>query len=194
MEQPAFDPDAVTYPIQLTQTIHRTIYPLLNPSNPALAAAGKTVLITGVSGGVGKVIAEAWAIAGAAAIFITGRKVEVLEAVATTLRSIPAAANTKIVVDAADLRSKKEVRDLWAKAGDEIGRVDVLINDAGVFHWGGIGSMEPSEWWEDYVRPYHHSSHTVWKIEANARCGFATRSECQRNLPHDPPFPDSETI
>lgn len=48
------DLDAVTWPYQLTQVVHRDMYPTLEPSSPDLSARGKTVLITGVSGGVGK--------------------------------------------------------------------------------------------------------------------------------------------
>lgn len=129
--------------------MHRDLYPLLEPSNPALGAGGKTVLITGVSGGVGKAIAEAWAIAGAAAIVITGRKVDVLNAVAASLREIPGAA--KIVAHPADLRSESEVQQLWETARAQVGRIDVLINDASRMGWGAMGSVEPSEWWLDYV-------------------------------------------
>ena len=165
MEETDFD--AMTWPVQLTRAVHRDLYPLLEPSNPALAASEKTVLITGVSGGVGKAIAEAWAIAGAAAIVITGRKVEVVDAVAATLRSIPAAANTKIVTYPADLRSENDVRDLWAKARAEAGCVNVLINDAGRMNWAAIGSIEPSEWWLDYVRSSYYSRHDALKVDAN---------------------------
>ncbi|KAF3766663.1 NAD(P)-binding protein [Cryphonectria parasitica EP155] len=144
------DLDAVTWPAQLTKGLHRDMYPLLEPSNPELSATGKTVLITGVSGGVGKAIAEAWATAGAAAIVITGRKTDVLEQVAAKLREIPAAEKTKIVAHAADLRSENEVQELWTKARAEVGVIDVLINDAGRMNWGAIGSIEPSEWWLDH--------------------------------------------
>lgn len=152
----------MTWPVQLTQSMHRDLYPLLEPSNPDLAAGSKTVLITGVSGGVGKAIAEAWAIAGARAIIITGRKVEVLNKVAEKLRDIPAAAQTKIVAHAADLRCESEVKDLWAKARAEVGQVDVLINDAGHMNWGAMGTIEPSEWWLDFVRDHPKSSHSYY--------------------------------
>jgi hypothetical protein len=49
------DPNAFTLPFQLTKTIRRDVYPLLEPTQPELSAKGKTVLITGVSGGIGKV-------------------------------------------------------------------------------------------------------------------------------------------
>lgn len=145
------DLDAVTWPVQLTSTMHRDLYPRLEPSNPALSASGKTVLVTGVSGGVGKAIAEAWAIAGASAIVITGRKLDVLQDVAAKLRQISAASQTKILVQTADLRSESEVAELWAKVDTEIGKIDVLVNDAGHMSWGNIGTIETSEWWLDFV-------------------------------------------
>jgi hypothetical protein len=49
------DPDAFTFPFQLTKRIRRDVYPLIEPTQPELSAKGKTVLITGVSGGIGKV-------------------------------------------------------------------------------------------------------------------------------------------
>lgn len=100
---------------------------------------------------MGEAIAQAWATAGAAAIVITGRKVDVLEEVAARLREISAAARTKVVVHAVDLRSESEVGELWARAQAEVGKVDVLVNDAGHMSWGPIGTIEPSEWWLDYV-------------------------------------------
>lgn len=49
------DLDAVTWPYQLTNVVHREMYPLLEPSQPQLSAKGKTIIITGATGGVGKV-------------------------------------------------------------------------------------------------------------------------------------------
>ena len=49
------DPNCFTYPFQLTPSIHRDVYPYLDPTRAELSAQGKTVLITGVAGGVGKV-------------------------------------------------------------------------------------------------------------------------------------------
>ena len=51
----SIDPDAASYPFQLTKSMHRSIYPALDPSRPELSVEGKNVIITGVSGGIGKV-------------------------------------------------------------------------------------------------------------------------------------------
>lgn len=54
------DPNAFTLPYQLTKQIRRDVYPLLEPTQPELSAKGKTVLITGVSGGIGKASMISW--------------------------------------------------------------------------------------------------------------------------------------
>ncbi|KAI1452829.1 NAD(P)-binding protein [Annulohypoxylon moriforme] len=144
------DLDAVTWPYQLTKDMHRELYPTLDPANPDLAAGGKTVLITGVSGGVGKAIAEAWSIAGASAIVLTGRKVDVLNDVAAKIKGAAKMPNVKIIVQPADLTSEASVKELWDRAAKDVGKIDVVISDAGAMNWFKIGEREPSEWWNDY--------------------------------------------
>lgn len=51
------DPHAFTAPFQFTKTMRRELYPEIDPTNPELTAAGKTVLITGATGGIGGVSA-----------------------------------------------------------------------------------------------------------------------------------------
>ncbi|KAI0885901.1 NAD(P)-binding protein [Annulohypoxylon maeteangense] len=144
------DRDALTWPYQLTNSVHRELYPVLNPSNPELSADGKTVLITGVSGGVGKAIAEAWSIAGASAIILTGRKVDVLNEVASKVKEIAKIPTIKIIVQPADLTSEASVKQLWERAAKDVGKIDVVISDAGTMNWFRIEEREPSEWWNDF--------------------------------------------
>ena len=49
------DPNGFTAPFQLTKTLHRDLYPTIDPSSPDLKAINKTVLINGASGGLGGV-------------------------------------------------------------------------------------------------------------------------------------------
>ncbi|KAI1370081.1 NAD(P)-binding protein [Hypoxylon crocopeplum] len=143
------DPDAFTLPFQLTKQYHRDVYPLLEPTQPELSAKGKTVLITGVSGGIGKAIAEAWATAGASGVVITGRKVDVLEGVATRLRSL-APPGTKVLAQEADITNEASVAALFAAAKEAVGKVDVLINSAGSLEGGPIGGVDPTKFFNDF--------------------------------------------
>ncbi|KAK8044170.1 hypothetical protein PG993_004194 [Apiospora rasikravindrae] len=136
------DPDAFTLPYQLTKQVRRDVYPLLEPTQPGLSAKGKTVLITGV-------IAESWATAGASGIVITGRKVDVLENVATGLQSL-APPGTKILAQAADITDEASVASLFAAAKEAIGKVDVLINSAGSLDLGPVGAADPAKFFRDF--------------------------------------------
>ncbi|KAF3052457.1 hypothetical protein E8E11_009730 [Didymella keratinophila] len=67
------DPHALTAPFQSTKSMRREIYPAIDPKNPELSAANKTILITGATGGIGGEVARAWANAGAKGIALVGR-------------------------------------------------------------------------------------------------------------------------
>lgn len=54
MADAPFDPDTYTKAFSLTTPYHRTTYPSLTPTNPALSFSGKVVLITGASRNVGR--------------------------------------------------------------------------------------------------------------------------------------------
>jgi NAD(P)-dependent dehydrogenase (short-subunit alcohol dehydrogenase family) len=144
------------------------MYPFLEPSNPALSAAGKNVLITGVSGGIGKAIAQAWAIAGARAIVITGRKADVLLVVKEQLEEIKGS-ETIVVVVAADITKEEDVERLWEQANKQVGRIDVLVNNAGSLTPARIGAIEPSKWWQDFVNLLF--SHAVLaNLDSGSQC------------------------
>ena len=45
-------------PFQLTKSIHKDLYPALDPNNPDLSASGKVVMITCAEGRIGSVSAS----------------------------------------------------------------------------------------------------------------------------------------
>ena len=49
------DTEAYTWPFQLTDRLHRSLYPLVDPARPENSAEGKNVIITGASQGIGVV-------------------------------------------------------------------------------------------------------------------------------------------
>ena len=92
--------------------------------------AGKIVLITGGTGGIGKATAIGLAALGAR-VAITGRDRERAEAAAAEIRD--ATGNPLVDAFAADLSSQAEVRRLAAQVLDAYPRLDVLINNVGGF-------------------------------------------------------------
>jgi retinol dehydrogenase-14 len=90
--------------------------------------AGKVVLITGGTGGIGKATAIGLAAMGAR-VAITGRDLVRVEGAAVEIRA--ATGNPAVDAFAADLSSQAEVRRLAAAVLDAYPRLDVLVNNVG---------------------------------------------------------------
>jgi NAD(P)-dependent dehydrogenase (short-subunit alcohol dehydrogenase family) len=91
--------------------------------------SGRTVLVTGATGGIGKATALGLAVRGAH-LAITGRHPGRTEAAA---REIRAASGAAVDVFVADLSSQAEVRRLAVQVLQRLPRLDVLINNVGGF-------------------------------------------------------------
>src|SRR5437588_2131837 len=92
--------------------------------------AGKIVLITGGTGGIGKATAIGLATLGAR-VGVTGRDLARAEHAAAVIRA--ASGNPAVDVFAADMTSQAEVRRLAADVLDAYPRLDVLVNNVGGF-------------------------------------------------------------
>jgi NAD(P)-dependent dehydrogenase (short-subunit alcohol dehydrogenase family) len=89
--------------------------------------AGRTVLVTGGTGGIGRATALGLATMGAH-LAITGRDQERTEGAA---REIRAAGGGQVDVFVADLSSQSEVRRLAEEVPQSLSRIDVLVNNVG---------------------------------------------------------------
>ncbi len=94
--------------------------------------SGKTVLITGGTGGIGRATAEALAARGAQIAIVGRYETRTRDAAAEIARST---GNPGVRAFAADLSSQAEVRRLAAWVLDAFPRLDVLVNNVGGF-WG----------------------------------------------------------
>ncbi len=105
--------------------------------------AGKGAVVTGASSGLGVALAHGLAAAGAR-VAIAARRKDKLEAVAAAI----ADEGGEAVPIAADVTNPTDVERLVAESVGALGRVDVLVNNAGTTH------IEPaeSETAEDFVR------------------------------------------
>ena len=95
-----------------------------------LPMAGKVVMITGGTGGIGKATAIGLAGLGAQ-VGITGRDLARANQAAAVIRS--ASGNPAVAAFAADMTSQAEVRRLAVAVLDAYPRLDVLINNVGGF-------------------------------------------------------------
>ena len=89
--------------------------------------AGKIAWVTGAGSGIGEAVAERFAAEGAAVV-ITGRRRERLEEVAGRIRAAGGTAH----VQPADLMKSAEVQRVADWAGAELGRLDLLVSNAGL--------------------------------------------------------------
>ncbi len=104
---------------------------------------GKTVLITGASMGLGEGFAHGFADAGADLV-LTARSADLLEAVAAACR----AKGSTVTVVPGDVSVEADVARVVARGIEEHGRIDVLINNAGVSDMRGVApeSFDMDTW------------------------------------------------
>ena len=93
----------------------------------SLALAGKVVVVTGGGTGLGREMALALAVAGAD-LAVVGRRPEPLEAVARDAVNL----GRRALAVPADVTDPDRVRSLFREVLGELGRVDVLVNNAGM--------------------------------------------------------------
>ena len=118
-------------------------------TNPDLT--GKTALITGGSRGIGRQLALAMARHGAT-IVITARSLDSSPGQGGTLRGtaeeIEAGGGTVIAIPAA-ITDPAEAASLVEQAVERTGRLDVVVNNAGVYPEALIAEMSVEEWHEN---------------------------------------------
>ncbi len=103
--------------------------------------SGKTAIVTGASSGIGRAIAEALGGAGAH-VFLAGRTLAAME----ESRAKIEAAGGKATVAVVDIRNVDETRDLVQRAARETGRLDIMVNNAGLSYPTPIVDGDPEEW------------------------------------------------
>ncbi|KAH6880662.1 hypothetical protein B0T10DRAFT_446296 [Thelonectria olida] len=135
--------------MQFTKNVSRDQYPSIDPKDPDLSMAGKVVIITGASKGIGaRGFVPAFAKAGAKALILVARDIQRLKEVATKVKEINPSVET--LTFSLDISDNKAVKGLYEKIKTDYGHADILINNAGLMKaQGNIKDLDPEVWIED---------------------------------------------
>ncbi|MFJ5487718.1 SDR family oxidoreductase [Hansschlegelia beijingensis] len=106
-----------------------------------MAATGKVIAITGASSGIGEAAAKALAAAGAKVV-IGARRTDRLQRLASEIEE----AGGTVRHRALDVTDRDDVAAFARFAQSEFGRLDVMINNAGVMPLSPLAALKVDEW------------------------------------------------
>lgn len=129
----------------MVQTVHSDTYPAIQ--NMKNTHVGKAVFITGASKGLGQEMAMSFAKSGASKIAIGARSC--LDTTVNRIRDAAISSNgqsLKILALQLDVSDVQSVTSAASRVAEEFGRLDILINNAGIVTRGLITESDPREW------------------------------------------------
>ncbi len=103
--------------------------------------SGKVVLLTGVGRGIGREIFRTFVDEGATVVAL-----DVNEPDLASAAEVLAEAGAPGRVHVADVRDLSRIEEVVQQTVDEFGRIDVLINNAGVDRGGPVETYDPANW------------------------------------------------
>ena len=102
---------------------------------------GETAIVTGAGRGLGRAISLVLARAGAT-VAVASRSADEVERTTTEIEG----AGGKALAIATDVTSRTAVEALVKRTRETTGRLDIVVNNAGVFVWKALANLEESEW------------------------------------------------
>jgi NAD(P)-dependent dehydrogenase (short-subunit alcohol dehydrogenase family) len=106
----------------------------------ALNLQGKAAVVTGAGRGIGRAISLALGRAGASVV-VVARTMEQIESVANEITS----ARGKAIAIRADMAEEGDIRSLFDQVNERFGRLDVLVNNAGVGLFGPVAEFSAAD-------------------------------------------------
>lgn len=122
--------------------------------------ADQVALVTGGGRGLGQAFAEGLARAGATIAIVARSEVQV-QVAAQAIEQ----AGGRALAYAADVTDRRAIEQVVAEVERQLGRIDLLVNNAGIFRaLGPIAEVDPDEWWREIeinVRGTYLCAHAV---------------------------------
>ncbi|KAJ5153499.1 uncharacterized protein N7482_009977 [Penicillium canariense] len=143
----ALDVDDELKAFSFTSKAHRDVYPAIDPCLAGHSQAGKVIIITGASRGIGKLgFAASFARANAAAIVLIGRSAGDLAETEKLVNSINP--ETKVLLISLDVTNAAGVTKAFEDIVARFGVPHVLINNAGYINpLDPIADVDVDLWW-----------------------------------------------
>jgi 3-oxoacyl-[acyl-carrier protein] reductase len=109
---------------------------------------GRVAVITGASTGLGLAMAKEFAASGAS-VALLARKADVLASAKAEVGKAAGKANTKIEAYSCDVSKAAPIAETWKKVEADFGKVDIVVNNAGISHAKPFDTVTDEDWQGD---------------------------------------------
>jgi 3-oxoacyl-[acyl-carrier protein] reductase len=109
---------------------------------------GRVAVITGSSTGLGLAMAKEFAASGAS-VALLARKMDALTAAKAEVAKAAGKTNAKVEAYSCDVAKAQPIADTWKKVVADFGKVDIVVNNAGISHAKAFDTVTDEDWQGD---------------------------------------------
>jgi 3-oxoacyl-[acyl-carrier protein] reductase len=109
---------------------------------------GRVAVITGASTGLGLAMAKEFAASGAS-VAILARKEDALASAKDEIKKAAGKANARVEAYSCDVAKAQPIADTWKKLQADFGKVDIVVNNAGISHAKAFDTVTDEDWQGD---------------------------------------------
>ncbi len=109
---------------------------------------GRVAVITGSSTGLGLAMAKEFAASGAS-VALLARKADALATAKAEVAKAAGKTNAKIEAYSCDVSKAQPIADTWKKVTADFGKVDIVVNNAGISHAKPFETVTDEDWQGD---------------------------------------------
>jgi 3-oxoacyl-[acyl-carrier protein] reductase len=109
---------------------------------------GRVAVITGSSTGLGLAMAKEFAASGAS-VALLARKADALAAAKAEVAKAAGKTNAKIEAYSCDVSKAQPIAETWKKVTGDFGKVDIVVNNAGISHAKAFDTVTDEDWQGD---------------------------------------------